>query len=444
MRLVEEKLMKWWSEIMNSQTKTQNDIAWESLFSKYNILKHVNSEGQFFISASQIKEFREPRLMAKFDHKINLPYMFIENNLAILPVSRGDYVISNFEAYKTFEDFDNKITQATLPSHIQSLNTNDIPSETIAINCALASGMLADFLNEERLYATVSGRMGSGQFGFGIHNLKTDMISNVQVNNSQIEIDAALEGIESLALIEAKRDLSEDFLVRQLYYPYRVWQNRVSKKVKPIFLVYSNGIYSLYEYKFQDPNVYNSLVLVKHKNYSIEDTHIEMSDLLDITAQVSTFLHEPEISFPQADSFDRVINICELLESQELSRDDVTDEYAFDIRQTNYYTDAARYLGLVEKKYCGRKSVYSLSNYGHRIMGLNYKQRQLAFCKSILEHKVFHNVFSFCEYGIIPDRSTIVKIMKESNLYKVESDSTYIRRASTVSGWINWMLGLIQ
>ena len=429
---------------MINRPKTQNDVAWEALFDKYNILSQISSNGQFIISASQIKEYREPRLMAKFDHGINLPFVFADNRLAILPISRGDYVISNFEAYQPFESLDDTITHTSLPANLQSLDSNDVPSETIAINCAIASGMLTDFLGEEKLYATVSGRMGSGQFAYGIRNSKTGNISNVQVNNSQIEIDAALEGIESLALLEAKRDLSADFLVRQLYYPYRVWQSRVSKKVKPVFLVYSNGIYSLYEYEFQDPNVYNSLVLVKHKNYAIEDTSIEMSDLMDVAAQISNFVSEPEISFPQADSFERVINICELLESQELSRDNVTDEYAFDIRQTNYYTDAARYLGLVVKKYDGRKPIYSLSEYGQRLMKLNYKQRQLAFCKSILEHKVFFNVFTYCQYGSVPDRNTIVKIMRESGLYKVESESTYTRRASTISGWINWMLGLIS
>lgn len=429
---------------MNSRPKTQNDVAWEALFDKYNILNQIDCYGQFIISAHQIKEYREPRLMAKFDHSINLPFIFSDNNLAILPVSRGDYVISNFKAYQPFESLDTSIIRASLPSHIQSLEPNSVPSEAIAINCAIASGMLADFLGEEKHYFTVSGRMGSGQFNFKIHSLSNGAFSNVQVNNSQIEIDAALEGLQSLALLEAKRDLSADFLVRQLYYPYRVWQRRVSKTVRPIFLVYSNGIYSLYEYEFQDPDVYNSLVLVKHRNYSIEDTSIEMPDLMDVATQISSFVPEPQISFPQADSFERVINICELLESQELSRDEITEEYAFDIRQTNYYTDAARYLGLVEKKYDGRKPIYSLSEYGRRLMKLNYKQRQLAFCKSILEHKVFHIVFSLCRYGRIPDRNFIVKIMKESNLYKVESDSTYIRRASTVSGWINWMLSLIS
>lgn len=46
-----------------------NDAAWESLFDKYHILAEIERNGQFVISANQIKEFREPRLMTKFDHK---------------------------------------------------------------------------------------------------------------------------------------------------------------------------------------------------------------------------------------------------------------------------------------------------------------------------------------------------------------------------------------
>lgn len=430
-------------ESMNRQMKSQNDIAWEALFEKYDILCHIESEGKYVISASQIKEFREPRLMAKFDHHINLPQIFARNNLAILPISRGDYVISHFEAYQPFEVLDKSVRKACLPATIQSLDANNISSETVAINCALASGMLADFLDEEMLCSTVSGRMGSGQFEFNIQNACTKTSTAVSVNNSQIEIDAAFEGIHSLSLLEAKRDLSEDFLVRQLYYPYRVWSSRVTKKVRPVFLVYSNGIFSLYEYEFQNPVSYNSLVLVRHRNYSIEDTAIELSDLLDAAACVRT-VSEPEISFPQANCFERVINICELLAAQDLSREQVTQEYAFDIRQTNYYTDAARYLGLLDKRYEeGRKPVYSLSAYGRRVMNLNYKQRQLAFCRAILEHRVFGETFKcYMETGSMPDTLSIVGIMQRSNLYKVESMSTYVRRSSTISGWINWMLGL--
>lgn len=430
---------------MSEQIRSRNDEAWEALFEKYHILKRIESEGKFIISASKIKEYREPRLMAKFDHNINLPRIFAENNLAILPISRGDYIISHFEAYRLFEVLDKSITKASLPANLQSLDINNISSETIAINCALASGMLSDFLEEEKLYSTVAGRMGSGKFDFNIQNFYTKMPMFISVNNSQIEIDAAFEGADSFALFEAKRDLAEDFLVRQLYYPYRVWGSRVTKKVKPIFFVYSNGIFSLYEYEFQDPESYNSLVLVKQKNYSIEDTAIELSDLQEIDSRTE-IIPEPEIPFPQANNFERVINICELLNAQELSREQITEEYAFDMRQTNYYTEAARYLGLLEKHYeDGRKPIYSLSASGKHTMKLNYKQRQFAFCEAILRHRVFKETFHRCmESGFVPDTATIVSIMRESNLYKVESQSTYMRRASTISGWINWMLGIIE
>ena len=429
---------------MSERTKSQNDRAWEALFEKYDILPHIQSDGKFIISASQIKEYREPRLMAKFDHRINLPHIFAENHLAILPISRGDYVISHFEAYQTFEELEKSVTHVSLPANLQSLDANHIPSEAISINCALASGMLADFLEEELLCPTVSGRMGSGQFDFSIQNSCTKRMTAVSVNNSQIEIDAAFEGLYSLSLLEAKRDLSEDFLIRQLYYPYRVWSSRVTKKVRPVFLVYSNGIFSLYEYEFQNPGSYNSLALIKLKHYSIEDTLIGISDLQE-TASCAQIVPEPAISFPQANNFERVINICELLSSQELSREQVTEKYAFDIRQTNYYTDAARYLGFLEKHYeDGHKPVYSLSLPGRRIMNLNYKQRQLAFCKAILQHQAFKETFELCmRTGSMPDTPAIVEIMQRANLYKVESMSTYVRRSSTISGWINWMLGLV-
>jgi hypothetical protein len=37
--------------------------------------------------------------MAKFDHTINLSKTFINNQLTILPITRGDYVIAHFDAY---------------------------------------------------------------------------------------------------------------------------------------------------------------------------------------------------------------------------------------------------------------------------------------------------------------------------------------------------------
>ena len=419
-----------------------NDTAWQILFDKYDILGNIERNGQFIISSNQIKEFREPRLMTKFEHKINLPTIFADNRLAILPISRGDYVISSFSAYKEFEPPVNDVQRVSIPAHIQSLMPQFLVSEAIALNCANACGILSDFLEDEALVPTVSGRMSSGNFGFDI---ETDSgVKRIDVANSQIEIDAAYEGINCLSLFEAKRDLSDDFLVRQLYYPFRVWKERVTKPVKPVFLVFSNGMFNLYQYEFDDPQNYNSLKLVKQKNYVIA-TEISLSDIENLLITVP-LVAEPKISFPQADRMSRIVNLIELLNEKPMTKQDITSKYAFDERQTNYYTDAGRYLGLIKKGHDENGNIlFQLSTRGRHILGLEYKERQLAIVTQILAHKVFNETLKLhLQYGEMPDKQTIIRIMKKANLYNIEADSTYLRRSSTVVGWINWILGIVE
>lgn len=425
-----------------SQIMGLNDSAWESLFDKYNILDAVRNQGEFVISASQIKEFREPRLMTKFDHKVNLPSIFARNNLAILPVTRGDYVISSFSAYKDFESPSDEVQRISIPAHIQSLMPQFLVSEAIALNCANACGILSDFLEDDELVSTVSGRMSSGEFVFNIDTASGT--KSIAVNNSQIEIDAAYEGIQYLSLFEAKRDLSDDFLVRQLYYPYRVWSNRVTKPVKPVFLIFSNGVFNLYQYQFSDPQSYNSLQLVKQKNYVIA-TEICLADIENLLRNVVE-IQEPVISFPQANSMTRIINLIELLYEKPMTKQDITSEYAFDERQTNYYTDAGRYLGLIDKGHDDDRNIlFQLSPQGRYIMGLEYKARQLAIVSQILSHKVFRETLKLhLQCGEMPDAQTIVQIMKGASLYNVKADSTYFRRSSTIVGWVNWILSIIE
>ena len=419
-----------------------NDDAWERLFDTYHILAEIEQNGQFVISADQIKGFREPRLMTKFDHKINLPNIFAANNLSILPITRGDYVISSFSAYKEFDEPSQDVRRISIPAHIQSLMPQFLVSEAIALNCANACGILNDFLEDDELVPTVSGRMSSGSFDFGINTAFGT--KNITVSNSQIEIDAAYEGIRYLSLFEAKRDLSDDFLVRQLYYPFRVWSERVTKTVKPVFLIFSNGMFNLYQYQFEDPQNYNSLILVKQRNYVIA-TEICLADIENLLRTVP-LVQEPNISFPQADRMSRIVNLIELLNEKPMTKQDITSEYAFDERQTNYYTDAGRYLGLISKTHDEDGSIlFQLSACGQRIMSLEYKERQLALVTQILMHKVFNETLKLhLQCGEMPDKQTIIQIMKRSNLYRVEADSTYLRRSSTVVGWVNWILGIID
>ena len=425
-------------------SKSKNDIAWEKLFDKYDIISNIEKNGKFEISAKEINEVREARLMTKFDHKVNLPKIFADNKLSILPITRGNYVISKFEVYSKFENINPEIIRVQFPEHITSIDYENITSEAIAINCAYVSGIIHDFVEDEELLPTISGRMSSDLFNFKIRNVVTKNDMHIEVINSQIEIDGGYEGLETLCLIEAKNSISDDFIIRQLYYPYRLWSDKINKKVKPIFMIYSNGIYNLFEYEFKDKENYNSLVLVKQKNYTIENIDIEIKDIIEIFNNTE-IVDEPQIPFPQANSFTRVINLCELLYKKEMTKEEITVNYDFNPRQTNYYTDAGRYLGLIDKKRGQGGVNFFLTPEGRNIFKLRYRERQLKYVELIFRHKAFRECFKEClECSEIPTMNEVVKIMEESNLYKVEAVNTYKRRASTVTGWVNWIIELTK
>lgn len=416
-------------------SKNRNDEAWEAIFADREAVDVIAREGRLLISADEIRRYREPRLMAKFDHRVNLPEIFQRHSLAILPVSRGDYVVGPFEAYCRFGEASSPVRRFSLPASLESLDGGNIPSETIALSCAAASGILSDFLGEETLVPTVSGRMSSDCFSFTIRGADGEPFP-VDVDHAQIEIDAAYEGAHSLALIEAKRDLSEDFLVRQLYYPFRVWSERVRKRVRPVFLVHSNGLFRLYEYEFTDPMCYNSLRLVQQRTYSLEDTDFTRRDLLDVLRE-TPWDEEPEVAFPQANSLERVLNLCELLLMQPMTPLDVTAAYDFTLRQAGYYTAAARFLGLIRKD----GAFFRLTDEGRRVLSLSYRKRQAALTSRMARSRVFRALLNLGAHKPSP-----VTVEEARELLRTErppdvwSEKTLSRRASTAVSWVNWLL----
>jgi hypothetical protein len=429
-------------------SKSKNDLEWEKIFEKYKILDQIISDGYVEISATKINEFREARLMTKFDHKSQLPKLFVDNKLSILPISRGGYIIGEFETFYKFNTNDIEVTPIEFPTFLESLDYRYITSEATAINCAFVSKILHDFTNEQNLLPTVSGRMSSSSFSFDINSAKG--LFNVNVGNSQIEIDGGYEGDYSLNLIEAKNYISSDFLVRQLYYPYKLWNGKIQKKVRLIFLTYSNGIFHLREYAFSNIEHYNSLFLVKQKKYVIQEGSFNLEALSQIIDTTKT-TKEPEIPFPQADSFERIINLCELIKQNHvMTKEQYLNDFDFgsiDPRQHDYYTNAARYIDLVEKVYepKTKQTLFTLSKLGIRIMNISLIERQKEFIKLIISHKVFKETLKlYLQNGEMPNKQIIVEIMKNSELYKVSSTTTYFRRASTITGWTNWILNQID
>ena len=51
--------------------------AWRALLNKYNIIQEVRQNGLFYITASQINEYKEARLMAKWDSAERLMLLVI-------------------------------------------------------------------------------------------------------------------------------------------------------------------------------------------------------------------------------------------------------------------------------------------------------------------------------------------------------------------------------
>lgn len=437
--------------------KTKNDKAWELLFDKYNIKQELEEKGYFIITSMQINEFRQARLMTKFDNQKMLPQLFKENKLSILPISGNSYILGNFKLYKDIPKIKTPIQYKEFPKDVVSIDYNKINSEAIALNCAYISNIINDFTGEEStVLPTVSGKMSSGEFCFKVDSCLDDNNYTITVDRSGIEIDAAYETSSSLILIEAKNVIAKDFLVRQLYYPYRLWKSKLNKKVRNVFMQYNNGIFNLYEYEFRDIENYNSLQLINSKRYSIikpEEMRITLNEILAIAKNIE-FVKEPEIPFPQANSFERIISMLEMLNVDVIkSKEEITEEFKFNPRQTDYYFNAGKYLGFIEEDKVTdldngniiEKQTLKLSNKGKQLFKGTYKDRQLSYVKAILEHQIFSKVFEDSnKLNRIIDKEKIVEYMKESNLYNINSEVTLGRRASTITGWIKWVFNLIK
>lgn len=423
--------------------QTKNDIAWNSLFEKYNILLEVDTKGFFEIESAQINEVRESRLMAKFDHFVNLPKIFRDNNLSILPVSRSRYIIGHFDAYCKINEGDIDPIIVPFPSELESIDITNLYSESSALHCAFNLGIIDDLWGEKTRY-TVSGRMSTGSFDFNIKNCENSEHYPITVDKSQCEIDGGFESENYFLILEAKNYSIDDFLIRQLYYPYRLWSNKISKKVIPIFMTYSNDRFSFFIYEFEDQLDYNSIKLIGHKDYIISSEEIQKIDIDNLFKSIRC-QPESEVPFPQSDKFERVIDLLSLLMEKDLTTDEITANYQFNVRQTGYYTNAGRYLSLIEKytNPLTKEITFRLTEDGKAILKKSHKLKSLGFISKILEHEVFYKAFELTiNNGVMPETSEICDIISEN--CTAISESTISRRASSVKAWINWIWEQIQ
>lgn len=423
------------------------DEKWEILFEKYNIENEIKKNGLFYITADQIREVKEPRLMTKFDTKESLPSVF-GKKISILPVTRGKYVLGEFDLYQEFPEVVSDIKQMTsakIPEFYETIDINDIRSEAGAINVMSIAGILDDFLGEENMIQTVSGRMGSGSFEFHVSDYKKSTLIGdkpyIIVQNSQVEIDGGFENPNIFSIIEGKNVVHNNFLIRQLYYPTRLWGQKINKPIRPVFMVYSNNIFRLLEYEFTEIRYYNSIRLIQERNYSLEDIEITLEDLHDVWKK-TVIKPEPSVTFIQADSFNKVISLVENLNENSMTTGEIAELLGFKERQSDYYFNACKYLGLAEKCSDEDGVKVHITGFGRKLLKMKYKERQLEYVRLILEHQIFYELFGIVlQIGEVPDKNCVMGKMKELS---VCGDNLIDRRSSSVRGWLYWMLTLVN
>jgi hypothetical protein len=435
--------------VVNNRTK-RGDAIWDELNSTYNLLDTILETGIAEIAASEIKALRgeEPRLLTKYDSYDSLPGFFKRHGLSILPTNRGSYVIGKFDLYHDIPKIAPEISIFKPRPYPDALKVKAISSEAAALNLLYSSGLLEAFANEQGLLPAVGGRMSAGNFAYEIGSTVGGKNFSLLANSPQIEIDAGYEGKDSLLLIEAKKDRLTSFNMRQVYFPYVTWQTLMDKKVRNVFLIHSGDVFELMEYEFPEPKFLGNMKLVDHRRFVLQEFSLTPESLF---AQANLVPENSWASsgapYPQADSVAKLNELISLLEIEDLDKSSIADHFGFNVRQSDYYCNALKFLGLADRS---AKGTWTLTKEGFGYLeGSSQMQhselarrmmRVPALRKYCLENRgIFGQADQRLE-SLIEQDFTHPEMLKR--LKKTESDSavtTFSRRKQTILAWAYWL-----
>lgn len=250
-----------------------NNEPWQAIFDKYKIHQHNFDKSPYILTAQSIKEAthhftrtnqREVWVLCKQDTRADRPNVFVENGLFILPIKNGIYNIIKGEGYVDIPEVTSvaQIYSSKLDFKLETYLIGN--SEMQHLDFAYASSLIRTFMQDDSLLLTIRGRKYTPMFEFYVGN---QLICTESV---QTEIDAGYEGRNQVALVEAKNAQTKNTIIRQLYYPFRQWQQHVSKKVNMLFFEKQKDFYSIWQFSFTNPMNYNSIELVKSAKFQIK------------------------------------------------------------------------------------------------------------------------------------------------------------------------------
>ena len=252
--------------------QSDRDASWNAIFQAYGIGAHNFDAGPFPISADQIKAAcqsftktgqKEPRLLCKQDSRESRPLVFRQQGLFLLPVNNGQYVIVKGDGYVDVPAIQSPLREyrSKFPFELETSQVGD--SEMQHLDRAYALSLVRHFVGDDSLVLTIRGRKYTPRFDFVAGEF------HILAESVQTEVDAGYEGQNRVVLIEAKSGKSNNTIIRQLYYPFRQWQQHTEKPVSTLFFQRIKQEYHLWHFDFRDPKDYNSIRLLNSARYRI-------------------------------------------------------------------------------------------------------------------------------------------------------------------------------
>lgn len=409
---------------------TKNDDLWAELATQLNIdwSKPVNK-----LSETELKVAlggrRDLRLLVSMDTEEKLAQILRSHNRFVLPRSRTEWAVVEGRGYQCLEDPGEPETfPSRLPVHLTTAAYGR--GESRFLFHAYNSGLLSHFSGTNNLYPTIAGKGATPNFRF-----KIDGHGQLNVEGAGMEVDMVFESLDpSVLLFEAKVGRKDNFLIRQLYYPYRAHrdfqESTGRKRVRPFFFIAEpeRETYSLWEFEWTDPEDYEAIQLVagRARRYRVEEVAVDP----DLYTEISPDPAVPEI---QANDLSKVTTLPFLIPQGIDTAKKWADYYGFAVRQGNYYESAAEGLGLVRSD----AGVFALTELGKRFVSLSPGERDELVSSRLLKIPIFNRVFNLAhERG--PDGvgdSEVARMIAETrNL----SGKTPSRRASSILAWFHW------
>jgi len=403
-----------------SMAKTSE--LWEKIFAEKNF---DLSQDLHFISADEIKAItnHEPRIMAKVDASVDLPDVFKRNGYFLLPVKNGQYAIVRGNGFHLLEQ------KGTQINHVSRIKFNLTTagrgsSEMQYLDYSFNSGALENILGISPLYQSIRGREYSKQFKFKVN--KTEL----SVGSVQLEVDSGLEGEDNIVLIEAKVKTPEDFMIRQLFYPYNHFKIvSPDKKIVPVFFTYEpkTKLYNFWIYEFTDPANYNSIKLKEVRSLTISsEQELVLSDIKPRGVVAYKDL------VPQANDLSKVIELVFKVHEGINHYKNVAEYFEFNERQSSYYREAAEALGLI----ISEKGIYQLTEAGKQLISLATEKRNLFMVELLSDFNLVKCGLDLLKgKGQLSQADIEVLIRDKSEL----SGSTVSRRAASLVSWFKWI-----